>query len=92
MNGTVLLERGEWKTIPDSEAPKNVVPFEFRRSNALPLDILRSPNRSDEIIEGKDQRPVGERAESNCIIDIIDDAGEGSSESSVIRVPVALDI
>src|SRR4026209_2445386 len=85
----ILLERVKWEAIPDSKACENVVPFEFRSPDALSLDILRTPNRSDEIIESKDQRPIGERAESNRIIEIIDHARKGSSESSVIVVPIA---
>lgn len=63
---------------------ENIVPFELRRSDALPLDVFRTPERSDEVIECKDQRAVGERAEFNRIIDIIDHGGKGPPEPFVV--------
>ena len=63
-----------------------------QKPDALPLDIFGTPDGSNEIIECKDQRPVGERAESDRVIDVVHHAGKGSSESPVVFVPIPPDL
>ena len=88
IDGAILFEGGYREAIPDSEPRKHIAPFELRFADALPLYIFRTPTRQNEVIEGKEQRPVWVRAESNRVIDTVDRAGKDSTEPPVVLVPI----